>query len=328
MSRTVSALSLTMVLLAGPSLAETIDKIIATIDDEVILQSDIELSIEPLIPQLRLDYDTEREFAVALKELIAQVLEENIHTKLLYRAAQLDGRIEISDEKVEEGVESWRKNRGYATLQEFVEDLNKNAMTVSEFKEIERKRIMASTMVEIMRGTFSDEVEVSETQIVDFYEQNQSQYTKAERVQLRQIVLMKEGVPPSEHARLRAKLEAIRKELEGGTDFAELARAHSQASGAEEGGKVGLTEWIERENLTVALEEPAFSLPVGGVSEIIETQFGFHLLKVVKKEEEEFVPFEEVWVEIEERIRYLETEKMYFRWFDDLRRRSGVRIFL
>lgn len=328
MSRTVSALSLALVVLVGPSFAETIDKIIATIDDEVILQSDILLSIEPLIAQLRLENGTERAFAEALDELVRLALDEEIQTRLLYRAAQLEGRIEISDEAVEDRVERWRKNQGYATIQEFVDDLKENGMTVSEFKQNQRKQIMAATMSEMMRTSFSDEASVSETQIVEYYEQHHSEYTKAERVQLRQILLNKTDVPPSEHARLRAKLEAIRKELEGGADFAELARAHSQGIGAEEGGKVGLRDWFSRSELDLALVEPAFSLPVGGVSEIIDTQFGFQLLKVVKKEEEEIVPLEENRTDIEVRIREIETYKMYFMWLDDLRKRSGVRIFL
>jgi len=331
MPRTYSALTATIMLLsafAAPLHAEIIDSIIATVDDEVILRSDILLLIEPYIEDLRLEATTEQEYETKAAEYIRAALEENINTKLLYRAALLEGLPEISDERVEKEVERIRKSLDYGTLQEFVETLKENGLTMSEFKKVQSKGIMASSMISYKRRTFRAEVSISETQMAEFYEQNRAALTKPERIQLRQIFLKKTGKNTTENARVRAVLEGIEEQLKANADFEDLARAHSQGLGAEEGGKFGVKEWHERPDLEVGLQEIAFLLPVGGVSNIYENQFGFHLLKVVKKEEEKTVPLEEARSNIEEAIRETETDKKYDKWLDDLRKRSGVRIFL
>jgi peptidyl-prolyl cis-trans isomerase SurA len=315
-------------ILVAPCHAEIIDKIIATVDDEVILRSDIEFSVLPFLEDLRLTAKTEQEFAVGFDELIKTALEENIETKLLYRKAQLEGMIDISDEQVEAQVERWRKAQEYATLQEFVEDLKENGQTVSEFKEGQRKRIMANAMSVRKMREFRADVSVSESQMAEYYEEHRSYYTRPERIQLRQIFLKKMGKSAVANAQIRTRLESLKIELENGADFEDLARAHSQALGAEEGGKFQLGDWVMRADLNAVLEEAAFALPPGGVSHILEDQFGFRLLKVVKKEEEESVPFEEARTHIEKAIQDFETAKKYKRWIDILRKESGVRIFL
>jgi len=331
MPRTYSALTATIMLLsafAAPLHAEIIDSIIATVDNEIILRSDILLLIEPYIERTRLQATTEQEYETKFAELIRVALEENINTKLLYRAALLAGLQEISDEQVEKEVERIRKSLDYGTLQEFVETLKENGLTMSEFKQVQRKGIMASSMISHKRRTFRAEVSISETQMAEFYEQHREAYTKPERIQLRQIFLKKIGKNTSENARVRSALEDIQEQLKANADFEELARTHSQAIGAQEGGKFGVKEWHQPTDLEVGLQEITFLLPVGGVSDIYENQFGFQLLKVVKKEEKETVPMEEARSNIEEVIRETETDKKYNKWLDDLRKRSGVRIFL
>jgi len=102
----------------------------------------------------------------------------------------------------------------------------------------------------------------------------------------------------------RKKLEDIQKRVQKGEDFAVLAKDFSQDASAAQGGDLGT---IPRGRMPKALDDAAFSLKPGEVSNVLETELGFHLIKVHEKKPEKVVPFKEA----EEKIRqYLTNQKL------------------
>jgi len=114
----------------------------------------------------------------------------------------------------------------------------------------------------------------------------------------------------------------IRRELDAGADFAELARAHSEDVFAEDGGSMG---WIERGLLQESLEDAAFALQPGETTAILETSIGLHLMRVDERREEGQRTLDEVRSEIEPLLRAEAAEKRYQIWMTDLRKRSRRR---
>ena len=127
----------------------------------------------------------------------------------------------------------------------------------------------------------SDTVSVSEQELRRYYKQNLDRYRVEERVRASRILLKTVGKEPDEIEAVRKKAEEILERLRNGEDFGELARRYSDdAVTTPKGGDLG---WIVRGQIP-EFEEEVFSLEPGTLSDVIKTQYGFHIVKVHEHE--------------------------------------------
>lgn len=299
---------------AGSARAELVDAVVATVDREVILQSDILMEIRPLVAS-----DASLNDA-AVQELFDETLDQAIEQKILYREGVLNN-IQISDEQVEERIKGYREQ--YDSEQAFLNALQEAGETVSDFRERIRKQTIALSMGLSKRHYLERDVVISEAEMAQYYQDHLSEFQKPERVKLYRIFI---GADKSEGAREKAlaRIEALREELSLGADFSQLATRHSEGPAASQGGFVG---WIARGELVPDLEKVAFELSPGDVSPILETEYGMMLLKVEEKVEAGLATFDEVRNEIEPALRSRYASEKYDKWMAELRKRSRVRKF-
>ena len=296
---------------AAVSSAELIDAVVATVDKEVILQSDIITEIRPALEGLA---GGEAE----AQELFNTALEQAIEQKILYREGVLND-IKITDDQVEERIKRYRDQ--FDSEEAFNKALADAGETISDFRERIRKQTVALSMGMSKRFQLEKEVTISEAEIAQYYQDNTATFQKPERVKLYRIFIAAEKDPAS-RAKALARIEALREELSLGADFSKIAIQHSEGPAASEGGFVG---WIERGELVADLENVAFSLSPGDISPVIETEFGMMLLKVEEKVEAGLAPFDEVRTEVEPTLRQKYTDEKYQKWMAELRKRSRVR---
>ena len=133
--------------------------------------------------------------------------------------------------------------------------------------------------------------------IQDYYEANRIVYQQPERIRARQILIkVAPEATPEQKAQAMARAQALRKELDGGKDFAALATASSEDPGTKaKGGELG---WVERGNWEPTLANAAFALEPGQVTQPVETKVGLHLVKVEEKKPAQDKKLEEVQDEI------------------------------
>ncbi|MEN6537495.1 MAG: peptidylprolyl isomerase [Bryobacteraceae bacterium] len=150
---------------------------------------------------------------------------------------------------------------------------------------------------------------VPETELRRAYNQEVDRFRVPERVHARHILLKTADVPKDQVPKIQAKAEDLLKQVRAGADFAELAKKNSEDPGsAVKGGDLG---WIVRGQTVKAFEETAFSLKPNQISNLVTTQYGFHILQVIEKETARLRPFEEVRAELEtERKRQSVYERM------------------
>ena len=117
---------------------------------------------------------------------------------------------------------------------------------------------------------------------------------------VRHILLLTQGKTEAEKAEALKKIEGILAKAKAGEDFAELAKQYSEDPGSKDTG--GLYEDFGRGTMVKPFEDAAFSVPVGEISGVVETAFGYHILKVVDRKKETR-PFEEVRAELEARLK-------------------------
>ncbi len=293
--------------------AELIDAVVASVDKEVILQSEIVTEIRPALEGLT---GGEAE----AQNLFNTALDQAIEQKILYREGVLND-IKITDEQLEERIKKYRDQ--FDSEEAFLKALSDAGETLSDFRERIRKQTVALSMGMSKRFQLEKEITISEGEVAQYYQDHIGDFQKPERVKLYRIFIAAEKDVAS-RAKALARIEALREELSLGADFSKLAIQHSEGPGAAEGGFVG---WVERGELVPELENVAFSLAPGSISPVIETEFGMMLLKAEEKVEAGQAPFEEVRNEIEPTLRQNYADEKYQKWMAELRKRSRVRKF-
>jgi peptidyl-prolyl cis-trans isomerase D len=187
-----------------------------------------------------------------------------------------------------------------------IESLVREAVRVTDLElwleYLRWRRRMRAALLEFPLAPVKASLKVTDDEIRNFWERNRGEYEKPERVRLRHLVIaVNPQAGPEASAQAKARMEAVLEELKAGKDFALVAREKSDDSGTSaRGGDLG---WRRRGELIPEYDRVAFSLRSGQVSEVFETKFGLHLIKVEKHEREEKPSFAELKNRIRDRIQ-------------------------
>ena len=144
-------------------------------------------------------------------------------------------------------------------------------------------------------------IPVSDAQIQTYYNSHLDQFRTAERVHARHILLATTGKSDAEKAKIKAKADDLLKQLRAGGDFAALAQKNSEDPGsASKGGDLG---WVVRGQMVKEFEDTTFALKPKEISNVITTQYGFHIIQVLEKEPAHLKTLDEVKPDILTAIR-------------------------
>ncbi|MGH9662633.1 MAG: peptidylprolyl isomerase, partial [Bryobacteraceae bacterium] len=144
-------------------------------------------------------------------------------------------------------------------------------------------------------------VTVTDAEVRRAYEENKDRYRIPERVKSRHILLSTAGKPEAEIAKVQAKANDLLKQIKGGTDFAELAKKNSEDTATAPGG--GELGWVERGRTVAEFETTLYALKPNEVSNVVKTQYGFHIIQAQGREEARLKPFDEVKAELEGEVK-------------------------
>jgi peptidyl-prolyl cis-trans isomerase D len=185
----------------------------------------------------------------------------------------------------------------------------------SDYRLPERRRVSYALLeTEALR----ESIEIGEDALRAAYEEQIDEFTVNEQIQARHILFrIDTGASDDEIAVRRAEAQAVLDELRAGADFAEMARQHSDDSSATLGGDLG---WFGRGRMTREFEDAAFALEVGETSDIIQTPFGFHIIRVDGHRPEQVRTFEEVRGQLDQRLSRERAEAMIAERADEIRR--------
>jgi peptidyl-prolyl cis-trans isomerase D len=124
------------------------------------------------------------------------------------------------------------------------------------------------------------------------YSQNQEAFRTPERVKARHILLKTTGKPASEEPAIKAKGESLLKQIKGGADFAKLAKENSEDSSAANGGDLG--DWITHGQMVPEFDKAIFALKPGETSDLVKTQYGYHIVQTLARQDAGVRTFAEV----------------------------------
>ncbi|MCX8089989.1 MAG: peptidylprolyl isomerase [Verrucomicrobiae bacterium] len=304
---------------------QLVDGIKAVVHDAVITHFEVEAASAPALEQLRRQYRNEPEtYQQRAYRLLDENLEQLIERQLILRDFEASG-YSLPEVYFENAIEEEIQRAGGRS--KLLQTLRAQGLTFEKF----RRQIREQIILRALRGKHvTREVIISPHKIERYYQANQDKYRVEDQVKLRMIVLNKPGgagdggASNEQDTAVRRMAEEIRRKILEGAAFSEMASIYSQGAQRQEGGDWG---WVERKVLRAELREAAFALPVGQVSEVIETPEACYLMLVEQRRAAHVRPLVEVQEEIERALLAEEHARLQKQYVERLRKKTFVRYF-
>jgi peptidyl-prolyl cis-trans isomerase C len=165
-------------------------------------------------------------------------------------------------------------------------------------------------------------VEINDADALNYYKENEEDYNKPEEVRASHILIkVAQSATEEEKAAAKAKIEKLLKELKGGADFATLARENSDCPSRVKGGDLG---FFERGSMVKPFEDAAFGMQPGQMSDVVETQFGYHIIKITERKPAGQTPFEKVKADIIKTLQQVKKGESFRQYINKLRAEAKV----
>jgi peptidyl-prolyl cis-trans isomerase C len=305
--------------IAEENQAPSPNPVIAVVNGTEITARQLEVSLESYTQEITMKTGrqaTEQE----LVQIKSTLMEELINQELLYQAARKQ-KTTINEEQYQARLSQVEKQM--ASDPRFSEEIKKTGYSMEDIQQQIRQHLVINQFV---RETFLDPAKASEAEVQAFYETHRKDFIRPEQVRV-QHILIKPAAPDDEKSKAAAlkKIQDIQKKLDETKDFEALAREYSQCPSSKKGGDLG---FFGRGEMTPPFEAAAFALGVNEISNIVETQFGYHLLKVTGKTAETSVSFEEVRADIEAALVREKAEKAMAAFLDSEKKSGKIELLL
>ena len=248
------------------------------------------------------------------------VLDSLIVGELLFQESKKKG-IEVKPETVTEQLTVVKQR--FPSEVEFKKALEENKLTESKIKA-DIKRDMA--IQQLIDKEVDQKVQITDEERKTFYDTNPQLFQQPERVKASHILIkVDEGAPEEKKAEARKKIKEVQQKVQKGEDFAELAKTYSEGPSAPRGGNL---DFFGRGQMVKPFEDAAFSMKPNETSDIVETKFGYHLIKVVDKQPAKKMAYADVKDRIDKHLKdqKLRTERQLY--FDKLKKDAKIEKFL
>jgi len=278
-------LVISLIFMAGCS------KAVATVNDMKVTQQEVDEYIDFVLSQYSGDVETLTE--ENMNELEVNVIDSILVTKLMQQYAG-ENNLTVTQEEVDQRLSSMASS--FDDEEGFNAYLEENNIDRDIFeRELKNQLLTNKIYSEVTVGIY-----VTEEQVRDYYDENvETMFTTPEMVRVSHIVTLfpwikDESIEESEQGKKEAKdkIEYVKEQLDNGADFAEMAIEYSEdEASSEAGGDLG---FVSKDQLVGEFADAAFDLEKNETSDIVETTYGYHLIMLVDRSEEEVQDFEDV----------------------------------
>jgi len=249
-----------------------------------------------------------------------EVLDSLIDRELLFQESQKKG-VHVKPEAVSDQLNKIQQR--YPDKDEFKKLLNDMGLTESDVK-VQIERGMA--IQELIDIEVSEKITVSDEESKSFYDKNPQLFEQPEQVKASHILIKVEaGATDAQKAEARKKIMSVQQKVKNGEDFATLAKTYSEGPSAPNGGDLG---YFRRGQMVKPFEDAAFSLKINETSDIVETQFGYHLIKVVDKKPAKKMDYAEVKDQLNDHLKKQKMDAEAGVYIDSLRKDAKIEKFL
>jgi peptidyl-prolyl cis-trans isomerase C len=252
------------------------------------------------------------------KRLQNQVIDKMIADELLFQEAEKKG-IKIDSQTIDGEIKKIKSR--FKDEKEYLQRLKGSGLSEDKLKDQIQRRMAISKLIE---KEILPKVKVNDQDAKDYYDANMHKFKQQERVRARHILMkVDKGDPEDKKTAAKKKLQAIQKRILAGEDFSKLAKENSEGPSNVKGGDLG---YFTKGRMVKPFEEVAFKLSPNEVSDIVETQFGYHLIKVVDRQEAGTQPYEKIKEKLKSQLYNEQVQTNIEPYVKALRKKATVQV--
>jgi len=280
------------------------DRIVAVVNSDLIMLSDVKREFEPEQARISRQHRGD-ELAQRLKMAEYMALTKMIERRLQLQEAKAR-KVVVSDQEVKQAVEHMKRQ----------------GETIDLSNPLHARNVRDQlTLLKVVDREVRSSVVVGDSEMKRYYQEHRDRFALPEEYTLSQILIQPRSSDGTADA--LAKARQIMDELKRGEKFEDLAMQYSDGPNASRGGRLGL---VQQGELLPTIERAIAFLVPGGISDIIESSEGFHIIRVDEKKPKQFRPFEEVKFEIQELVFQQKSEDVFQSWLVDLKNKAYIEI--
>lgn len=303
--RKIFLLLFVLLLLTASSYAEAEDAVVAKVNDTVFTQKDLESEVDRLIPRVTFHRNVPPE---KRKNYYGKAIDELIDRELQYQDAKAQG-VKIEKEKIDAQLDKFKKR--FKSEQEYKAAIEKENTTEEKVRARIEKELLAQAA---FTTNVTEKAKMSDPALKEFYEKNPAKFKQPESVKLR-IISVKDD----------KKATDILAMIKKGDDFAEIASNFSEDSYRIKGGDAG---YLHKGRMLPEIDEAAFKMKVGEVSDIIRAESNHFIIKVEDKKPEQQMTFEQTKDKLRKELETERAGELKQKWMDSLRSKAKIEILL
>lgn len=301
---------------AAQAHAGLLDRIVAVVNDNIILLSELDEQVEQARAELRQRQITAPDMAT----MQARVLDNMIMQRLQEERAQQRG-IRVSDDEINAQLLQMAQANNL-NLEQLRDVLNRQ---LPDGFNVIRQQISEQILIQKLREIeIIAQIHVTEEEINNFIRRRQLETTRTEYRLAHILITRPESPTPEQRQALQQKVQDIHQQLRDGADFGQMAVRHSESNRALEGGDLG---WLQADQIPLFFMEAIQNLQPGQISAIIDTPSGYHLIKLLDKRSEQ-QQNEALEQEAIQNIRMRKANETFDTWMRRLRDDAYVDIRL
>ena len=301
----------------GKTEAESDDRV-AVVNGESISRAALEQEMAPVRQRMEMTgepVDEER-----LAEVRKEVLENLIRRELIFQASRKKG-FAVEETEVEAQLSTLKER--FPSPEQFETMMGQMNFTEDILKRQIREQLTIQKFVE---AEIVDKIQVSDADAQSYYDENPDQFEQPEQVHARHILVkVEDGADEAAKAEARTRIEAVEKDLKEGGDFAELAEEFSDCPSKSQGGDLG---FFGRGQMVKPFEDAAFATKPGEISGIVETQFGYHLIRVEEGKVAGAEAFAEAKPRIQQMLKNRRIKDALDTYIEDMEKQAEIEILI
>ncbi len=298
--------------------AQTPKDNIATVNGVAITRAEFDKEIEAIHQRLLMQGQKPDEAQTS--EIKNNVLDNLITRELLWQESQKSG-VKITDSAVDEEIANWKKQ--FSDEAQFKTILASMNVSEEDLKAQMKQRLSVQTFLD---KKLEEKIAVSDKEVKEYYDSHPDDFKQPEQVKASHILVKVDSkADEAGKAQARKKIEDIEKQVKKGEDFAVIAKSSSDCPSKENGGDLG---YFSRGQMVKPFEDAAFALKTGEVSKIVETRFGYHLIKAVDKKADKTLSYDEVKDELKDYLKQQKKVKEIGDYSQELKGKAKIEKFL
>ncbi len=257
------------------------------------------------------------------KQLRQQVLEMLIAEQLLSDKV-IEAQIEVADDEVEDYIVKIASEQSPPLSSEQLKA--RIASQGKSFDQMKQQIRKGLGYQKLMESRWAGKINITEEDAKKYYTENQKEFEAPEQVRASHILIKPDLSDPNKDpneakAIAKAKAEDLLKQIKEGADFAELAKAHSECPSSKNGGDL---DFFVKGDMVPDFEDAAFQLQPGQISDIVETRFGYHIIKVTDHKDGGIAPFEQIKDDLIEKLIRNKKAEITEQYIQSLKKEANI----